>query len=166
MKNLRFWGNSSSFVLKLAGFGLVLDQLIKYWIVHVHEFGAFGLTPVLPFLDLVLVWNKGISYGLFQQESLMGQIFLAGFTVAASIALWLWSVRSTSRIELWALALILGGALGNGVDRVVYGKVVDYIYFHVGTFSWYVFNLADVLIVVGAAIMVFESIILGKGKDS
>ncbi|KZL18712.1 Lipoprotein signal peptidase [Pseudovibrio axinellae] len=166
MKKLKFWGSYSSLVLFLASAGLIVDQLAKFW--AVGHFSGTGASPISvgPFLDLVLVWNKGVSYGLFQQTTEIGRWGLAAFTVVASIFIWLWSTRVTKRSEALCLGLILSGALSNGFDRLYYGQVVDYVYFHVGEFSWYVFNLADAWIVLGAAGLLLESLFIGRNKDS
>lgn len=152
-----FWGRFSTFVLVLAMAGLVLDQGTKLWLVHGFDLAANGPVDLLPVLEIVLVWNRGISYGLFQQHSDLGRWVLAGLTVAVTVGLWVWSTRAGSRLVALALALVIGGAIGNGIDRLVYGAVVDFVHFHAGTFSWYVFNLADVWIVAGVAGLLYDS---------
>jgi signal peptidase II len=159
-----FWGRFSGFVLFFAAAGLILDQATKLWFLHGADLAANGPIRLLPFLDLVLVWNRGISYGLFQQDSDIGRWLLAGFTIAATIALWIWSARVSSKLPALALALIIGGAVGNGIDRVVYGAVVDFVYFHAGGFSWYVFNLADAWIVAGVAGLLYDSFANGPNS--
>jgi len=143
------WGPVSSFVTLIALVGLAADQAMKLWLLHVVDLGMTGPYRLLPVLDIVLVWNRGISYGLFQQDGDLGRWLLVGVTILATVALWVWSTRVTDRFVALALALVIGGAIGNGIDRVAYGAVVDFVHFHVGTFSWYVFNLADVWIVAG-----------------
>ena len=100
-----------------------------------------------PVLDLVLAWNKGISYSLFTTDSRYGPVILLAVTLAATalLAWWLW--RATAAFTAVALGLLIGGALGNAYDRYAYGAVVDFVYFHVGGFSWYIFNGADCAIV-------------------
>ncbi len=166
LNKLKFWGSFSSLVLILAIGGLVVDQLAKFWAVGHFSGGGVPSIAVGPFLDLVLVWNKGVSYGLFQQTSEIGRWGLAAFTVVASIFIWFWSARSKDRLEAFCLGLVLAGALSNGFDRLYYGQVVDYIYFHVGEFSWYVFNLADAWIVIGAAGLLLDALFIGKNKDN
>ncbi len=152
-----FWGRFSSFVLLVALAGLALDQGTKVWLVHGYDLQLNGPVDLLPVLEIGLVWNRGISYGLFQQHSELGRWLLAGLTVAVTVGLWIWSARCTSRLVALALALVIGGALGNGIDRLWYGAVVDFVHFHAGTFSWYVFNLADVWIVAGVAGLLYDS---------
>ena len=158
------WGRFSRFVLIVALVGLVLDQGSKLWLVHGFDLQGNGPVRLLPVLDIVLVWNRGISYGLFQQNSDLGRWILAVLTIAVTIGLWVWSTRCTSRLVALALALVIGGALGNGVDRVFYGAVVDFVHFHVGTFSWYVFNLADVWIVAGVIGLLYDSFTNGPNS--
>ncbi|KZL13997.1 signal peptidase II [Pseudovibrio ascidiaceicola] len=166
MKKLKFWGRHSSLVLLLAVAGLVVDQIAKFWAVAHFSGGGIPTIPVGPFLDLVLVWNKGVSYGFFQQTTELGRWGLAAFTVVASVFIWFWSARASNRLEGFCLGLVLSGALSNGFDRLYYGQVVDYLYFHVGEFSWYVFNLADAWIVIGAAGLLLDTLFIGKNKDS
>ncbi len=142
----------------LAGLGLVLDQGVKLWLINGVGIAAVGPIRVTSFLDLVLVWNRGISYGLFTQDSDLGRWVLAGFTLLASLAIAVWLSRSTRMLTGVALGLVLAGALGNGIDRWAYGAVADFFHFHVGSFSWYVFNLADVWIVAGVAGLLYDSL--------
>jgi signal peptidase II len=139
-----------------------LDQLVKLWLIFVFDLGAKGPVKIAPVLDLVLVWNTGISYGLFQQEGELGRWLLFGFTVLAVGLLLVWLVRANSRLTALALGLIIGGALGNAIDRVAYGAVADFVLFHVTTaswqFRWYVFNLADAAIVAGVIGLLYDSL--------
>lgn len=158
------WGRFSGFVLIIALIGLVLDQGSKLWLVQGFDLQRNGPVELLPVLDIVLVWNRGISYGLFQQNSDFGRWLLAGLTVVVTIGLWVWSTRCASRLVALSLALVIGGALGNGVDRLFHGAVVDFVHFHVGTFSWYVFNLADVWIVAGVIGLLYDSFTNGPNS--
>lgn len=137
---------------------LVADQALKLTLLNVMgltETEGFRLSSVL---DIVLVWNRGISYGLFQQETAIGRWGLAAITVIAVVALGVWLARTRHWLSALSLGLIIGGAIGNGIDRIVYGAVVDFVHFHVGSFSWYVFNIADVAIVAGAVGLVLDSL--------
>lgn len=128
-----------------------LDQAHKYWMLHVYGIEGRGRVSVAPFLDLVMAWNKGVSYGLFPADSDAGRYALIGFAALAGALLTVWMARASSRLLAASLGLIIGGALGNAVDRVLYGAVADFFSFHVGSFYWYVFNIADVAITIGAA---------------
>ncbi len=139
-----------------------IDQTLKLWLLFVFHLADKGRVKLLPFLDLVLTWNRGISYGLLQQDTALGQWALLAFKVVAVALLWIWLARATGRLTAAALGLIIGGALGNGIDRLTYGAVADFVLFYVNTpdfkFSWYVFNLADAAIVAGVAGLLYDSV--------
>ena len=151
------WGRLSLPVLLIALICVAVDQASKLWLVYGFDLAGNGPVQVLPVLDIVLVWNRGISYGLFQQNSDLGRWLLAVLTIVITIGLWIWSARCQSKLVAVALALVIGGAVGNGIDRLAFGAVVDFVHFHIGTFSWYVFNLADVWIVAGVAGLLYDS---------
>jgi signal peptidase II len=140
--------------------GLAADQGSKLFLLYRENFVHMGpgqAVPVLPFFNLVMAWNPGISYGLFPASGPLGTWTLIAFSLAAVIALsyWLWHTTS------WSLAigigLIIGGAIGNNmIDRVVYGRVADFFHFYGFGFDWYVFNVADIAITLGAIAIVYE----------
>ena len=139
----------------------MLDQAIKLWLLFVFDIAHRGAVKVTPFFDLVLAWNVGISFGWFQSDSQLAQIGLMVVKAVAVIVLAIWMARSRTLIATVALGLIIGGAIGNAIDRFAYGAVVDFALFHVQiggkTFNWYVFNLADVAIVAGVAALLYDS---------
>jgi signal peptidase II len=144
------------FLIVLAGV-LVSDLASKLWLYHVVDIAERQPIEVTSFFNLVLVWNRGISYGLFQQGTEFGRWALTVFKLVAGVGLTIWAWRSGEpRLNL-GLALIAGGAFGNAVDRVLYGAVLDFAHFFWGSFSWYVFNIADAAIVVGVAILLYDS---------
>ena len=120
-----------------------------------------SVVKVTPFFDLVLAWNVGISFGWFQTDDQLAQIALMAIKAVAVIVLAVWMARSRNWLATVALGLIIGGAIGNAIDRVAYGAVVDFALFHVqiggNTFNWYVFNVADVAIVAGVAALLYDS---------
>ena len=140
---------------------LVLDQASKLWLLCGLDSGHRGTVKVTPFFDLVLAWNIGISFGWFQNDNAAAQIALMAVKVMAVIALAIWMTRSQTVIATVALGFIIGGAIGNGIDRLAYGAVVDFALFHVqigeNTYNWYVFNLADVAIVAGVMALLYDS---------
>jgi signal peptidase II len=140
---------------------LALDQASKLWLLFVFDIGRRGAVAVAPFFDLVLAWNTGISYGWFSEAGPVGQAVMLGIKAVAVVALAIWMARSTTRTATVGLGLIIGGAIGNAIDRLAYGAVVDFALFHVQfgakTYNWYVFNLADVAIVVGVAALLYDS---------
>lgn len=153
------WGPHSQLVLNVAVVTFALDQAHKWWMLLGYRIAEKGRVTVTPFLDLVFVKNTGISYSLLDQSSYSWQLILALFSVVVSVALWAWqSAAGTGRLMAWALGLIIGGALGNGVDRVLIGGVADFFSFHAFGFYWYVFNIADVAIVAGVAALLYDSL--------
>lgn len=152
---LRLWPPLAPLILAVAALVFGLDQTHKWWMLHVFAIGERGPVQVLPFFELVMVWNRGISYGLFPSHD-QAPLIAIGLLVCAG--LWLWACRTGKVLVAAALALIIGGALSNILDRLARGAVADFFHFHVGQFSWYVFNLADVAVVAGVALLLYESV--------
>ncbi len=137
----------------------VLDQLSKWWVLGPLDVARVPRLRVLPFLDVVLVWNPGISFGMLQSGSSFAPWLLTGFAVIVVIALLIWMRRAQSRLLGVALGLAVGGALGNVVDRLRFGRVVDFLFVHLGSFDWWpVFNIADAAIVVGFIFIVLDGL--------
>jgi signal peptidase II len=141
---------------------LILDQGVKLLLLYglglVHM-GPGQSVAVLPFFNLVMVWNPGISYGLFPASGPEGTVFLATFQLIAIgvLSWWLWRVRS--RTLAIALGLVIGGALGNLIDRLVYGTVADFFHFHGLGYDWYVFNVADAAITFGVIGLLYDALL-------
>jgi signal peptidase II len=154
------WGPFTRFGVVVALFVCAIDQASKLWLLNVFDLANRGIVHITPFLDFVLTWNTGISYGLFPQESDFGRYVLLALKAAAVLILWVWLARAELKLTALALGLIIGGAIGNGIDRVLYGAVVDFVLFHITTtsfnFMWYVFNLADAAIVAGVIGLLYE----------
>ena len=157
------YGPLSRFGIVVAVLAAAIDQGAKVWLLHVFDLAAKVPVHLGPFIDLVLAWNTGISYGLFPQAGPLGQWALLGVKTVAVLLLWIWLARAGSRLTALALGLIIGGAVGNAIDRVAYGAVADFVLFHVTTagwsFRWYVFNLADVGIVAGVIGLLYDSLL-------
>jgi signal peptidase II len=156
------WGPLTALGLVVALLSCVADQAAKLYLLDVVELGSHGPVAVAPLVSLVLTWNTGISYGLFPQEGVLGLWLLLGFKAVAVVLLWIWLARSHSRLTALALGLIIGGAIGNAIDRLHWPGVMDFVLLHVETaganFRWYVFNLADVAIVAGVATLLYDSV--------
>ena len=151
------WGRFSALGLAVAGGTALIDQAHKWWMILVFHIAQKGRVAVLPFLDLVYTKNTGISYSMLDMASPQGQLALASFAAVASIALWVYIAHSAqSRLMAGSLALILGGAVGNAIDRLTLGGVADFFLLHAGGYSWYIFNIADVAIVAGVAGLLYE----------
>jgi signal peptidase II len=158
------WGPLSPLGLGIAVLTVLADQASKVWMLYVYDIGAKGSVALTSFFDLVLVWNQGISYGLLPQESALGRLGLILFAVAASLALVVWLARIDSRLAAASIGLIIGGAIGNAIDRVAYGAVADFFSLHAFGYQWYVFNLADTAIVVGVVGLLYDSLFRGHKK--
>ncbi len=139
---------------------LLLDVTTKQW--ALANLGGRGPVRVTDFFNLVLVWNPGISFGVFQSGGEIGRWLLVALALAISIFLvfWLrWEQRFWPKIAIW---LILAGALGNVADRIRFGAVVDFLDFHAFGYHWPAFNVADSMIVLGAVILVVDSLVAGS----
>ena len=162
MRRPRFIGPRTPVGVTTAIITCALDQAVKLWLIFGYQLGRRGTVAVAPFVDFVLTWNTGISYGWFKQEGPLGQWVLLILKAVAVVLLWIWLARPGSRLGAIALGLIIGGALGNAIDRLIYGAVADFVLLRVTTpewsFHWYVFNLADAAIVAGVAGILYESV--------
>jgi signal peptidase II len=143
--------------LSIAGLTLVLDQISKWWALHALD--PLQPVAVIPFLNLVLVWNRGVSFGLFDDGGSWTPwlLKLVALIIVAGLVWWL--RRTDDRYQATALGLIIGGAIGNVIDRLVHGAVVDFIDVHAAGYHWPAFNVADSAICVGAVLLVFESLL-------
>lgn len=148
-----------AFGLACAAACLVLDQASKLALIHGTDLRLTYPWPILPVFDLTVVWNYGISYGLFQQNTEVGRWALVALKLGAAMALTFWLRKAVSRLEAAGIGLIIGGAIGNAIDRIVHGAVFDFAHFHVGSFSWYVFNVADAGIVIGVGMMLLAQLV-------
>jgi len=157
------WGSLTRFGLAVAVVAAAADQAAKLWLLLGLDLGARGSVTLTPFLDLVLTWNPGISYGLFRQQGPLGQWALIALKAIAVALLWIWLARASSRLTALSLGLIIGGAIGNAVDRLHWPGVMDFALFHLAIgqsrYDWYVFNLADVAIVAGVIGLLYETLI-------
>jgi signal peptidase II len=165
-RNLRF-GLAVSIV------ALALDQATKAWILAVFRppgvgeapFAGGGHITVLPIVDFVLAWNRGVSFGLGNTPGAYNALLFTLIAVVIGAVLVGWMARTSDRAMLLALGLVVGGAAGNAVDRLRFGAVVDFIYVHVGSFDWWpAMNLADWAISCGAILLVLDS--LCRRRDS
>ena len=156
---MRLWGPVSALGVATAVIVFALDQAHKYWMLEVYRIADRGRVQITSFFDLVMAWNKGVSYGLFAQHSTTGRIVLISLSLVAVTALVIWMANSLTRLAALSIGLIVGGALGNLTDRIVHGAVADFFHFHYAGFSWYIFNIADVAIVAGVIGLILEWIV-------
>ncbi len=149
------WGPCSRVGLWVVWVTFVVDQAHKWWMINVTQIPKGQRIYVTPFMDLVYVINKGVSYGLLDNA---GPWLLTTFAVLIAGVLWVWlSQADTSRLMAVSLGLIIGGALANALDRLHLGGVADFFSFHAFGFYWYVFNIADVAIVAGVIGLLYDS---------
>jgi signal peptidase II len=149
------------FGLAAAVLAAALDQAHKYWMIHVFGIEARQPISLAPFLDVVMSWNYGVSYSLFPAHEATARYLLLGAQGAIVAGLLFWMLRAGDRLTAIALGFVIGGALGNAADRLTRGAVADFFYLHtelpVGPLANYVFNVADVAITAGVALLLYES---------
>lgn len=137
---------------------LLADQASKWWVLAVFDLPARVSVPVLPVLNLTMVWNRGITFGLLSSDSTLASALLAALALAVVVALALWLRRAERLAVALALGAVAGGAVGNVIDRLRFGAVVDFIHAHAWGWSWYVFNIADAAIVCGVGVLLLDSL--------
>jgi len=153
---VKVWGPKSALGLGIAAVAAAADQVHKAWMIGLFEQEGVNKITLTPFFDVEMIWNPGISYGLFKQDTEAGRWALAVFSLCAVLVLIYWLAQLQMRLAAISVGLIAGGALGNAIDRIRFGKVADFFSFHIGDFKWYVFNLADVAIVAGVAGLLYD----------
>ncbi|CAH2601195.1 Lipoprotein signal peptidase [Rhodovastum atsumiense] len=149
---LRWLGMAAALVILLA------DQASKAWILYGLRLPELGSLEVLPVLNLTMVWNRGVTFGLLNGFGSAGPVLLTGVALAVVVALGVWLWRAERPLVAVALGAVAGGAVGNVIDRLRFGAVVDFIHAHAWGWSWYVFNVADAAIVCGVSALVLESL--------
>ena len=136
---------------------LLLDQVSKGWILYLYDLPSKGSVKVLSFFDLSMVWNTGVSFGLFSSQSWVGRLILVGVSLIVVGFLVKFLFEADRRLFALALGLVIGGAVGNAIDRLIHGAVVDFFDFSGLGFPW-VFNVADSAISIGVALLVYDTI--------
>lgn len=159
-------GKPSATLWAIGGAALITDQVSKYVMLSILQNTPNGVIPVLPFLDAALVWNKGVSYGFLQAGSTMASLALIAMSLVITgiMAYFLW--HESARWARFAYALIISGAMGNVIDRALHGAVIDFISPHAFGYHWYVFNVADIWISCGAALLIFSAFFSAKNTSS
>lgn len=154
-------GIGLSLALLLLAFGL--DRAHKYFQIEIEGWHGGEVVRVTDFFDYMLVWNTGVSYGMLGGLPL----WLLGIVITvATIALGIWWWRSSQLLVQAGLALCIGGALSNALDRVFYGAVADFFHFHWQAYSFYIFNIADTAITAGVLLLVLDILGIGRGKPA
>ncbi len=146
------WGLLSALLV------LAADQASKWWVLDILDLPDVRQIPVSPGFSLTMVWNHGVTFGLLNGLGPWGSWLLAGAALGVVIVLGIWLRRAESRLVAVALGAIAGGAVGNVIDRLRFGAVVDFLHAHAFGWSWYVFNVADAAIVCGVAVLVLDGL--------
>ena len=139
-----------------------IDQISKYWILSFLKLGES--LNLLPFLDLTLIFNSGIAFGLLDNLGSLGSWLLYLLVTAIIIYFTYLTLKAESKRESLIMILILSGGLGNVIDRTIYGYVVDFVHFNFNDYSFYVFNFADSLITIGAVLYIWFFFIRNKDE--
>jgi signal peptidase II len=150
----------------LAAAVLLADQASKYWVLEMLHLPERGGIDVLPVFRLTFVGNAGVSMGMLQADSDLGRWLLTFITAGIALAVALWLRRETHRVDVAALGLVLGGAIGNIIDRVRFGHVVDFLHFFWEQYSFWVFNVADAAITLGVLLLLGRAVIARPDASS
>ncbi len=138
-----------------------VDRITKFLMINsAEELGKTSIT-ITSFLDLNLIWNDGIAFGLFSFDQKIYYNFLTAFIVLITLIIF-WMIYRTKKLERFAFMMIFGGSLGNIFDRLFYSAVPDFIDFHVKNFHWFIFNVADIFITLGVIILIYFELFLKK----
>ena len=135
-----------------------MDRLVKVFLLNFLQENQLNSFRLNNFFEVTLVWNKGVSYGLFPQQSYVGQLIIIFFSLIICVWIAKFITNSDIRYRSITLILILAGASSNMIDRLIYGAVADFFHFEIATYSWYVFNIADIYIVSGLLILIYAFI--------
>lgn len=143
--------------LAIAVIVVLFDQLSKYWMLH-QVLAEKSIIEILPCFNLVKAWNTGVSFSMFNDGGMLGIVALSGLAlvIVAFLLKWLWG--ENNRLIQISLGMIIGGAIGNVIDRISYGAVFDFLDFYWKNTHWPAFNVADSFICVGAMIIIIHSI--------
>ncbi|HWT97818.1 MAG TPA: signal peptidase II [Terriglobales bacterium] len=147
----------------IAVVAIIADQLVKNWLLlgPMREPQLFEITP---FFNVVSAWNKGVSFSLLWMPSQYGPWILSGVAIAISLGLAVWLTRVSQLVTAIGIGLVIGGALGNVIDRIRFGAVFDFLDFYVGTYHWPAFNVADSCICVGVVLLLWDGLFHGQER--
>jgi signal peptidase II len=156
--------------LGVAALALALDQASKFWAIGLLDGPEHPSIALTPFLALTMSWNRGVAYTMLRSDSDLGRYALIAVALGAVVFLAVWLWRAQGLAKTLALGLLIGGALGNAIDRLVHGAVADFLYFHtpvsLGPLSNYVFNIADAAIFVGVMLLLYDSLVLPASSEA
>ncbi len=145
---------------------LIADQASKWWVLNILNLPELRQVVLLPVLNLTMVWNRGVTFGLLNGFGSWGHFVLAAVALAVVAALGVWLRRAENPLTAVAIGAVAGGAIGNVIDRLRFGAVIDFIHAHAatpwGNLSWYVFNVADAAIVCGVVALLIDSLVSSR----
>lgn len=144
---------------------IFLDQVTKWWIVN-YIMQPVKLIPITPFFNIVLTWNSGISFGIFSNQGDFSVIILSTLAILIVFFLAAWLMKAENKKLIIGLICIIGGAIGNIIDRVYHGAVIDFLDFHIKSYHWPAFNVADSCIFIGATLIILDSLFPDKKEEA
>jgi signal peptidase II len=156
----RYFPKPAFFGLFIAIAALAFDQLHKWWMLEIVSIGTQDAIAVAPFFNLVLVWNRGVSFGLFAGHNQPYLLVAIALVLVAVLSVWLRKI--TVPAEAAAIGLVIGGALGNVIDRLRFGAVADFFDLHAAGYHWPAFNIADSCIFIGVVVLCARSMFTGS----
>ena len=140
---------------------IFLDQVTKWWIIN-YIMQPIKILPITPFFNIVLTWNSGISFGIFSNQGSFSVIILSTLATLIVFFLAVWLMKAENKKLIIGLICIIGGAIGNIIDRVYHGAVIDFLDFHIKSYHWPAFNVADSCIFIGATLIILDSLFPDK----
>lgn len=143
--------------LMVAVVALALDQFSKFWLLEIVDIDSRPPMAIGPIFNLVMVWNRGISFGMLAEHNLPYALVALSLVIVAVLATWLRCAQE--RWVAFSIGLVIGGALGNVVDRLRFGAVADFFDFHVAGYHWPAFNIADASIFIGVVLLCAHSML-------
>ena len=151
------WAITENVIRPALGEAFLPPLNLAEWLSNAPGRLPFTSIEVLPFFNIVMVWNQGISFGLFNHDNGVGPFILMGISSVISLIFLIWLFRTTSKLQSFAIVLVIAGALGNVVDRARFGAVIDFLDFHVAGYHWPAFNVADSCICIGVFLLIIQS---------
>ncbi len=157
ISNIYNWKRATEIFLIIV-LGIIIDQCTKIYVSNLMLINNFSNIKLLPFLDIVFVRNTGISFGMLSEGGLLGRYFFSAFSITVGSFLVFLSILTEKKIVCLGLCLISSGAIGNAIDRIYFGGVIDFIDIFVYNLHWPAFNFADIFITIGVILLLFENI--------
>jgi len=164
MRNLKIINNNFYLNLIIILSIFILDRLTKFYVIYLDKINSGSEIFSSKFLNIYLIWNEGIAFGLFSFEEKYLYNFVSALILAIILVI-IFMLKKIEKYKKFSLVMILGGAIGNFFDRIFYKAVPDFIDFHVGEFHWFIFNIADIFITFGVIFMIILEFTKDKEKN-